>query len=254
MIGIGATQMNFLKSAASDARRLGSARWEQAFLSSQARPACPHPGMTPFRRALLAALALLPCLSPAAPVGAVSGRVFHPARREYIASAEVRVEGADLLAVTEQDGSYRLPAVPAGSRTLVVTYTGLPPARATVVVPAGGVVSRDFELVPAGAAAGTVQRMDALVVRSEREGNAKAIMEQRRSMNLTNSLSSDFFGDVAEGSVGEFLKNVPGVDVDYVGPDARGPRLRGLDPQYVGVSVDGMRGAARDPSASIRSR
>jgi iron complex outermembrane receptor protein len=86
------------------------------------------------------------------------------------------------------------------------------------------------------------------VVRSEREGNAKAIMEQRRSMNLTNSVSSDYFGDVAEGSVGEFLKNVPGVDVDYVGPDARGPRLRGLDPQYVGVSVDGMRLASADGS------
>jgi TonB-dependent receptor len=206
--------------------------------------------MTPLCRGLLAAFALLPLLAPAAPApsGAVSGRVFHPARGEYIASAEVRVEGADLLALTEQDGSYRLPAVPAGSRTLVVSYTGLPPARATVEVPAGGTVTRDFELVPAGAAAGTVQRMDALVVRSEREGNAKAIMEQRRSMNLTNSLSSDFFGDVAEGSVGEFLKNVPGVDVDYVGPDARGPRLRGLDPQYVGVSVDGMRMASADGS------
>ena len=63
---------------------------------------------------------------------------------------------------------------------------------------------------PAGAG---VQKLDAFVVRSEREGNAKALMEQRRSMNLTNSLSSDVFGDVAEGSVGEFLKNVPGVDV-----------------------------------------
>jgi hypothetical protein len=76
-------------------------------------------------------------------------------------------------------------------------------------------------------------------------------MEQRRSMNLTNSLSSDVFGDVAEGSVGEFLKNVPGVDVDYVGPDARGPRLRGLDPQYVGVSVDGMTLASADGSQAL---
>ncbi|MBL9200508.1 MAG: TonB-dependent receptor, partial [Opitutaceae bacterium] len=100
-------------------------------------------------------------------------------------------------------------------------------------------------------AAGGVQKLDAFVVRSEREGNAKALMEQRRSMNLTNSLSSDVFGDVAEGSVGEFLKNVPGVDVDYVGPDARGPRLRGLDPQYVGVSVDGMTLASADGSQAL---
>ncbi|MSU48822.1 MAG: TonB-dependent receptor [Opitutus sp.] len=186
----------------------------------------------------------------AAATGSISGRVFNPAQEAYVLSAEVRVAETSLLAVSEQDGFYRLTGVPAGSRTLTVTYTGTKTVRATVEVRAGETVTRDFELTTAtgGAATGEIHRLGALVVRSEREGNAKAIMEQRRSMNLTNSVSSDFFGDVAEGSVGEFLKNVPGVDVDYVGPDARGPRLRGLDPQYVGVSVDGMKLASADGS------
>ena len=185
--------------------------------------------------------------------GAVAGRVLNPATGEYVANAEVRVAGTTLLALSEPDGSYRIDRVPAGSRSLTLAYTGSPVLTATVEVAAGGVATRDFELARTGAAAGAgpVQRMDALVIRSEREGNAKAIMEQRRSMNLTNSVSSDFFGDVAEGSVGEFLKNVPGVDVDYVGPDARGPRLRGLDPQYVGVSVDGMKLASADGSQGV---
>jgi len=181
--------------------------------------------------------------------GTIAGRVLNPATGEYVANAEVRVAGTTLLALSEPDGSYRIDRVPAGPRTLTLSYTGAAQQAAAVEVPAGGVVTRDFELAPRGAAA--VQRMEALVIRSEREGNAKAIMEQRRSMNLTNSVSSDFFGDVAEGSVGEFLKNVPGVDVDYVGPDARGPRLRGLDPQYVGVSVDGMKMASADGSQGV---
>jgi uncharacterized protein (DUF1778 family) len=45
--------------------------------------------------------------------------------------------------------------------------------------------------VPAAADAG-VQPLAAFVVRAEHEGKAKALMEQRRSMNLTNSLSSTF--------------------------------------------------------------
>ncbi len=177
--------------------------------------------------------------------GIVTGRVFHPGRGEYVASAEVRIAGTEILAVTERDGYYRLANIPAGPHILAVSYTGTRTAGIPVEVRAGDTITRDVELAPA-AGSGPVQQLEAVVIRSEREGNAKAIMEQRHSMNLTNSLSSDVFGDVAEGSVGEFLKNVPGVDVDYVGPDARGPRLRGLDPQYVGVTVDGMNFASAD--------
>ncbi|MEO6246366.1 MAG: carboxypeptidase regulatory-like domain-containing protein, partial [Opitutaceae bacterium] len=201
---------------------------------------------------LFAALVAFLPVRAAEPRGAITGSVLHAARGEYLANAEVRIIGTDLVTTTERDGSYRLANVPAGTHTLAVTYTGARSERAVITVAAGATARRDFELTPLLAEAGAgVQKLDAFVVRSEREGNAKALMEQRRSMNLTNSLSSDVFGDVAEGSVGEFLKNVPGVDVDYVGPDARGPRLRGHDPQYVGVSVDGMKLASADGSQGL---
>jgi TonB-dependent receptor len=201
----------------------------------------------------LLALALLLTTARAA---TITGSVLHSARGEYLANAEVRIAGTALTTTTERDGSYRLANVPAGTHTLTVTYTGLRTERTTLTVDSEATARRDFELTSlvaetATAPGASVQKLDAFVVRSEREGNAKALMEQRRSMNLSNSLSSDVFGDVAEGSVGEFLKNVPGVDVDYVGPDARGPRLRGLDPQYVGVSVDGMTLASADGSQAL---
>jgi iron complex outermembrane receptor protein len=184
-----------------------------------------------------------------AATGSISGRIFNPATREYVSRAEVRVLGTDLLAITEPDGSYRLTGVPAGAATLTVTYTGSKTEQVSVAVSAGQVATRDIELQPA--IAGETLKMDAFVISSEREGNAKAIMEQRNSMNLTNSVSSDYFGDVAEGNVGEFLKNMPGVDIEYVGPDSRGPRLRGLDPQYIGVSVDGFKMASGDASQGV---
>lgn len=89
-----------------------------------------------------------------------------------------------------------------------------PPARTPLTVDPHATARRDLELTSLVAEAGTpagtgVQKLDAFVVRSEREGNAKALMEQRRLMNLPNSLSSHVFGDVAEGSVGEFLKTSP---------------------------------------------
>jgi iron complex outermembrane recepter protein len=185
--------------------------------------------------------------------GTITGRVLNLTTREYVSSAEVRVQGTDLVAFTASDGSYRLSQVPAGPAVVTVKYTGTTTERATVPVSAGGVATLDFELKSAtyGVPAGEVLKLDAFVISSEREGNAKAIMEQRNSMNLTNSVSSDVFGDVAEGNVGEFLKNMPGVDIEYVGPDSRGPRLRGLDPQYIGVSVDGFKMASGDASQGV---
>jgi TonB-dependent receptor len=91
-----------------------------------------------------------------------------------------------------------------------------------------------------------VVQLEAFSVSSAREGNSKAIMAQRRDMNIITSVSSDIFGDVTDGNVGEFLKYLPGVDLDYVESEPRGPRLGGMDGQYVGVAFDGIRTASAD--------
>lgn len=209
---------------------------------------------------LLEAAALGPAISvsgataaSATLFGTVTGRVLNLTTRQYVSSAEVRLEGTSLTATTASDGTFRLGPVPAGPAIVTVTYTGAKADRAVVTVAAGQTVTLDFEL---RSTAGRIQAEDVLqlgafVVSSEREGHAKAIMEQRNSMNVTNSVSSEFFGDVAEGNVGEFLKNMPGVDLEYVGPDSRGPRLSGMNPQYVGVSVDGLKMASSDGSQGL---
>jgi len=184
--------------------------------------------------------------------GTLTGRVLNSTTKDYVSAAEVRVQGTGLVAFTESDGSYRLPAIPSGLVVITVSYTGSATARTSIQIEPDRTATLDFELksaIPTAAGAPeNILKLGAMVVSTEREGNAKAIMEQRNSMNLTNSVSSDFFGDVAEGNVGEFLKNMPGVDIEYVGPDSRGPRLRGLDPQYIGVSVDGFTMASGDAS------
>jgi len=53
-------------------------------------------------------------------------------------------------------------------------------------------------------------QLGAFSVVSEREGKGEAIQAQRRDMNIIPSISLDLFGDVTDGSVGEFLKYLPG--------------------------------------------
>ncbi|WP_414663194.1 TonB-dependent receptor domain-containing protein [Horticoccus sp. 23ND18S-11] len=207
----------------------------------------------------LASLSTPPLVAQTAPaaVGVVQGRVFNPATGEYVRNAEIRLQGTQRIAYSEEGGVYQLDNVPAGNATLQVTFSGYQTATATVAVTPGAAATRDFELVsalaPGRAGGDEVLKLGAFVVSTDREGNAKAIMEQRRNMNISTSVAADSFGDVTEGNVGEFLKFLPGVDVEYVDGISRGPRVGGLDQQYVGVTMDGASVASADAFASYGS-
>lgn len=188
---------------------------------------------------------------PAAETGVITGRILNPANGEYLRHAEVRVVGGP--STTSGDGgAFRLSGLAPGEVTVEVTFTGYGNATALVRVVAGGTATRDFELTSslAGAAAGDTIKLGAFVVAGQREGNAKAIMEQRSSMNITNSVSSDVFGEVAEGNVGEFLKHLPGVNFDAFDGTVRYVSLRGLASEYAGVTVDGMSAASADANTA----
>jgi iron complex outermembrane receptor protein len=198
---------------------------------------------------LLALLTALTCAAQA-PTGTVQGRVLNPVSREYVGNAEVRLGGSDRIVFTESDGTFAFAGVAAGPVSLTVNFSGYTPATDSFTLVAGQAAVREISLT--SAATGTAARRDgkvvleAFTVSSEREGNAKAVQAQRRNMDITNSVSSDVFGDITDGNMGEFLKYLPGVDIDYVVSAARGPRLGGMDGQYVGVTIDGMRTASAD--------
>lgn len=192
------------------------------------------------------------CAAQTPEAGAIVGRIYNPATGQYIRNAQLRIPSTGQTIASEDDGSYRLSPVAAGTVTVVVNYTGYQPVTATVQVAAGGTVTRNFELVSSlqtAATDGSLVKLDAFTVSSEREGNAKAIMEQRNSMNITNSVASDVFGDVAEGNIGEFLKHLPGVEIDLVQGEVRTIRLRGLGSEYTSVTMDGVSLASADANA-----
>ena len=215
------------------------------------RPLLPPAGPL-LRLVFTAFVGLLSCLAVSAQgvgTGSISGRVYNPATKEFVRDAEIRVEGTSLLTSSEAGGLYSLRQVPAGQVTLSVSYTGHPKTTQTVSLAAGQTIERDFDLAPPADTARSresVVTLGAFVVSSEVEGQAKQIMNQRNSMSLGTSISSDVFGDVTEGNVGEFLKYLPGIEMESVEADTRGPRLGGMDPQYTGVSVDGMKSASAD--------
>jgi iron complex outermembrane receptor protein len=183
--------------------------------------------------------AALPVLAQSGRTGTIIGRVLNPATHEYIRNAEVRVEGTPLSVYSGDSGYYEIFNVPAGQVTVVATYTGHESATATVNVAPGVRATRDFELAPARQKGEETLQLSAFVVSEEREGQAKAVAEQKQAMNVKTVMSADNFGDMSEGNIGEFLKYMPGITIDYVETDTRAARMGGMDARYGYVTLDG---------------
>jgi TonB-dependent receptor len=200
---------------------------------------------------MLAFLAILPAAF-AQGSGVITGRVYNPASGQYVRNAQIRIVETGQTAVSGDGGSFRLSPVTPGTKTVEVTFTGYRSDTTTVTVGAGQTATVNFDLrstLQSGTNDADAIKLEQFVVSGEREGNAKAIMEQRNSMNITNSVASDVFGDVAEGNVGEFLKHMPGVMLNLVEGEVRTVSLRGLGPEYTAVTLDGVSLASADANS-----
>jgi iron complex outermembrane receptor protein len=176
--------------------------------------------------------------------GTIEGRVLNAVTGDYLGNARLAVEGTSLQTLSNEYGEYRIANVPTGHATLRVFYSGLVSQTVAIEVAAGQTVTRTISLAPAGLAAtkeGETLQLDPFLVASSKETNAAeiAINEQRFSPNIKNVLSADEFGGVTEGNVGEFVKFLPGVTINYAGADARTAGVRGMADTSTVVTVDG---------------
>ena len=177
--------------------------------------------------------------------GTIEGRVFNPANGEYLEKARLTVEGTGLEAFTDSGGNYRLTNVPAGEARVKAFFTGQVVQTMAVRVSPGQTVQHDINLSgfqgKPETTDGTVKLSKFVVGASkEMDGAAIAINEQRFAPNIMNVVSADEFGHVAEGNVGEFLKFIPGISMDYGGGDARTISLGGAPSGNVPVTIGGF--------------
>ena len=190
--------------------------------------------------------------------GTIEGRVFNPSNGEYLEKARLTVEGTGLEAFTDSGGNYRLSNVPAGEVKVRAFFTGQVVQTTAVRVSPGQTVQHDINLAGFQSRPettdGTVKLSKFVVGASkEMDGAAIAINEQRFAANIVNVVSADEFGHVAEGNVGEFLKFIPGISMDYGGGDARTISMGGVPSGNVPVTIGGFSLSSAASSGSGRT-
>lgn len=172
--------------------------------------------------------------------GTVRGQVVNSVTGQYLSNAEVRIEGTAGTTYTDEAGRFSITDVPAGSATVIVRYTGLADIRTTADVVAGQAVTVEADMKPLAFSADGDEHQEVTVV-GARGGQAAALMKRRAAINAVTAIDADNFGALTMGDVGEFLKNMPGISLDYVEVDTNAVRIGGLDPKYSIFTLDGAR-------------
>ena len=191
--------------------------------------------------------------------GILEGRVFDQGRGEYLEKAQVTIEGTRLETLTDATGLYRFFNVPAGLVRVKVFFTGLPAQTSSATIQAGQIAQLDVNFPATGRGRarvpGEVVRLDAFRVSSskEMEGAAIAINEQRFARNIMQVVSADEFGTIADGSIGEFMKFLPGITSDYTGGDARRFSINGVPEDNVPISMGGFEMASAAGAGTRRA-
>jgi hypothetical protein len=187
-----------------------------------------------------ATLFALVALELCAQTGSVTGVVVDKGTGKFLQGAEVLAPNG-VQALTDRTGTFILNDVPTGSQELTVSYSGLQQSKVNAVVADGqttsvSTVRLDTEIL----------ELEKLEITSMREGMSQAVALQKASIQYKVVAAADQFGEISEGNVGEYLKFLPGVTIDYNVNDARGVSLRGLSTAFTIVAVDGtpMAGAS----------
>ena len=169
----------------------------------------------------------------AASYGLLKGRVLDM-ERNPLPGATVKIGDGRFATVTDVEGEFSFQNVAEGNHTLTVTYLGFIPVKmAVTVVPTG----TNIEVMMTDNA----NELNEVVVTGVFSNQQRAINAQKGNLNVTNVVSADQIGKFPDSNIGDALKRISGINVQYDQGEARFGQVRGTPAEFSSVTINGSR-------------
>lgn len=199
-----------------------------------------------WRRTLTALGVFVPLLAvrPALAQGTLTGTVLDEVTGLSMTGATVGIESASRSVVTDRSGRFVISNLPAGEYSVLARYLGYATSTQSVRIENGKTATITFKLSSAKTTLGEI------VVVATRSGQAAALNQQKTSASVSNVIAADQIGRFPDANLGDALKRIPGVTVALDQGEARFGSIRGTEPRFNSVMVNGE----RVPSAEAEVR
>ncbi|GAF04610.1 TonB-dependent receptor [Saccharicrinis fermentans] len=191
---------------------------------------------------LFLTLLMLSVFGLKAQTGNIRGRVLD-ANNLSLPGASIYTEDFNIGTFTDVNGHYIISGIQAGEYQLKVSYIGFQPMVLKAIVKSGKTTIVDFKLDPG-------MGLDEITITGGLQGQSKALNQQKSNGNITNVIAADQVGKFPDANIGDALKRIPGINVQYDQGEARFGNIRGTAPQYNSVTINGE----RIPSAEAEIR
>lgn len=169
----------------------------------------------------------------AAPDGLLKGRVLD-SKRTPLPGALIRIGDSRMAVTTDAEGEFLLQKIPVGNHTLNVTYLGFNPVKMAITVVSTGT---DIEILMTD----KTNELNEVIVTGVFSNQQRAINAQRSNVNVTNVVSSDQIAKFPDSNIGDALKRISGINVQYDQGEARFGQVRGTPAEFSSVTVNGSR-------------
>ena len=185
---------------------------------------------------VMAGLACFSCLEAQGQErnGTLRGRVYDVSG-QTLPGATIYLDETKSGVVSDVNGFYLLTKVPAGQYHLRVSYVGYAAQTVTVEVKAGETLEKDFRLKSES------KQLDMVEVGGSFQGYQRATNYRKSSLNLRDVVSADQVGRFPDANIGDAMKRIPGLNVQYDQGEARFGQIRGTSPDFSSVTINGNR-------------
>lgn len=175
----------------------------------------------------------------------VIGRVFDHSDGMSLPGVSVSVKGSRQGAITDQSGYFKIDNIAGNSVVVAVSCLGYASAEYPVSFVSGKASSLAIGLKPE-----LLMGREVVVIGEQLKGQAKALNQQKNSDNITNIIAADQIGKFPDSNTGDALKRIPGISVFGDQGEARFAHIRGTEPRFNSVMINGE----RIPSAEAEGR
>lgn len=191
---------------------------------------------------------LLLCVSGALAqtvTGIITGRITDRVGG-VLQGARIELQPSGATAVTNNQGEFKLINLDPGVQKLSVAFVGFSPYSGDVTITAGQTTRADQTLTVGS-------RSEEVLVTADRpHGEAEAINRERTAENILQVLPAEVITSLPNANVADALGRLPSVTLERDEGEGKYVQIRGAEPRYSNVTVDGVNVASPENVRQIK--
>jgi TonB-dependent receptor len=194
------------------------------------------------KRIILFSVLFFGMLAAHAQQAIVMGTIMDSKTKDLLIGASIIIKGTGLGTISDINGNYILQGVPTGDIVLTVSYIGYEMQEIAMKLKKGETRQLNISLVDKSIQTGEV------VITAQARGQQAAINQQMNASGIVNVISTEKLQELPDANVAEAIGRLPGLMTQREGGEGQKIVIRGLEPKYNTVAINGMIAPSTDPN------